>query len=258
MGTYTTEITSDSIVSDNPIHQRLIKAYYLAQPYMQGDLLEVGCGEGRGIHLLTPHSNSYYAVDKIGSVLEKLKKKFPDATFQQMTLPPLHGLADNSFDRVVSFQVIEHIKNDRFYLQEIYRVLKPGGIALITTPNIKMTLTRNPWHIREYQAHELTELASGIFDRVEMKGISGNEKVMEYYQQNKQSVARITRFDFLNLQYRLPAALLRIPYDLLNRLNRNRLQKADQGLVSTITHQDYMQVEEPQTALDLFGILYKH
>ena len=58
MGTYTTEITSDSLVSDNPIHQRLIKAYYLAQPYIQGDLLEVGCGEGRGIHLLTPHANS--------------------------------------------------------------------------------------------------------------------------------------------------------------------------------------------------------
>ena len=258
MGTYTTEITSDTLVSDNPIHQRLIKAYYLAQPYMEGAVLEVGCGEGRGIHLLESMCNSYYAVDKIGAVLDKLRVKFPKITFQQMTLPPLQGLEDNSFDRVVSFQVIEHIKNDRFYLQEIYRVLKPGGIALITTPNIKMTLTRNPWHIREYQAQELTDLAASIFDKVDMKGITGNEKVMKYYQQNKQSVARITRFDFLNLQYRLPAAVLRIPYDLLNRLNRNRLQKADQGLVSDIHHEDYIMVDQADEALDLFGILHKH
>jgi len=247
MGTYTTEITSDSLVSDNPIHQRLIKAYYLAQPFMEGDLLEVGCGEGRGIHLLEPSCNSYHAVDKIGAVLEQLRPKFPGVTFQQMTLPPLQGLADNSFDRVVSFQVIEHIKNDRFYLEEIYRVLKPGGLA-----------TRNPWHIREYQAQELQDLATSIFDQVEMKGIAGNEKVMKYYQQNKQSVERITRFDFLNLQYRLPAALLRIPYDLLNRINRNRLQKADQSLVSDISHEDYLMVDQAHTALDLMGFLHKH
>ncbi|MDH3709015.1 MAG: SAM-dependent methyltransferase, partial [Cyclobacteriaceae bacterium] len=46
MATFTTEITSDSISSDNPIHQRLLTAYYLAQPYISGHLLEVGCGEG--------------------------------------------------------------------------------------------------------------------------------------------------------------------------------------------------------------------
>jgi hypothetical protein len=46
---YTTEITSEQIASDNPIHQRLFKAYVVAKEYIQGDVLEVGCGEGRGI-----------------------------------------------------------------------------------------------------------------------------------------------------------------------------------------------------------------
>ena len=51
---YTTEIASDSVASDNPIHQRLLKAYVLAVDYVQGNLLEVGCGEGRGIDWLLP------------------------------------------------------------------------------------------------------------------------------------------------------------------------------------------------------------
>ncbi|MEL6561282.1 MAG: SAM-dependent methyltransferase, partial [Bacteroidota bacterium] len=68
MGVYTTEIASDKLVSDNPIHQRLLKAYYAAQPYIKGDLLELGCGEGRGVELLAPLANSYQAMDKIQGV----------------------------------------------------------------------------------------------------------------------------------------------------------------------------------------------
>ncbi|MFT7270485.1 MAG: 2-polyprenyl-3-methyl-5-hydroxy-6-metoxy-1,4-benzoquinol methylase, partial [Roseivirga sp.] len=215
MATYTTEIASDKIPSDNPIHQRLLRAYYLAVPYIQGDLLELGCGEGRGVELLAPLAKSYIALDKIHSVIGELKAKHPRLDFRQAVFPPFDGLADNSFDTIVSFQVIEHVKKDKEFLAEIYRVLKPGGKAILTTPNIKKTLSRNPWHEREYTAQALTDLAASIFPKVEMKGVAGNEKVMTYYEDNKKSVQRIMRFDIFNLQYRLPAPLLRIPYDIL-------------------------------------------
>ena len=71
MGVYTTEIASDKIASDNPIHQRLLKAYYLAVEHIKGDLLEIGCGEGRGIDLLQPKCSSYTAIDKIQGVYKK-------------------------------------------------------------------------------------------------------------------------------------------------------------------------------------------
>ena len=45
MSIYTTEITSDKIVSDNPIHNRLLSAYVFADKYIKGDVLELGCGE---------------------------------------------------------------------------------------------------------------------------------------------------------------------------------------------------------------------
>jgi 2-polyprenyl-3-methyl-5-hydroxy-6-metoxy-1,4-benzoquinol methylase len=254
---YTTEITSEEIVSDNPIHQRLFKAYVVAKDYVKGDVLEVGCGEGRGVSTLMQHATSFTAVDKINEVIVDLQQKHPQGKFISMNIPPLGGLKDNTYDSIVSFQVIEHIENDFLYLKEIHRVLKPGGIALLTTPNRKMSLSRNPWHIREYLAGELTALAQKIFSNVEMKGITGNDKVMSYYEQNKKSVQRITRWDILNLQYRLPAALLRMPYEILNRWNRNKLQSTDDKLVTDIHHEDYIVVDDASNALDLLLIVRK-
>lgn len=257
MATYTTEIASDKISSDNPIHQRLLKAYVAAKPLVKGDLLEVGCGEGRGVEILMPLVTSYIGIDKIQSIIDSLSKKFPAVRFQQAVIPPFHGFSDDSFDSVVSFQVIEHIENDRLFLEEIYRVLKPGGVAIISTPNIRHTLSRNPWHIREYTAEQLCSLCQKVFDRVETKGIGGNAKVWEYHEANRNSVNKIMRFDFLNLQYRLPAAVLRWPYEVLNRFNRNKLHQQRGNSVIAISHEDYVVENEPEKGLDLFYILHK-
>jgi len=257
MSIYTTEIASESISSDNPIHQRLLKAYFLAKPYVKGSLLEVGCGEGRGVELLAPKADNYCAIDKIESVIEGLSKQFPQSVFRQANVPPFNGIEDKSFNMIVSFQVIEHIKDDHLFLKEIYRVLKPGGTALITTPNSKMSLSRNPWHIREYTAEQLELMAGEVFEEVEMKGITGNDKVWEYYERNKHSVERITKWDVLKLQYRLPASILKIPYEILNRMNRNKLESSDDSLVSSISHEDYLLSEDADSSLDLFAVLNK-
>ncbi|MGE0587545.1 MAG: methyltransferase domain-containing protein [Cyclobacteriaceae bacterium] len=254
---YTTEITSDQLPSDNPLHQRLLKAYVAVQDLVKGDLLEVGCGEGRGIDLMIDKVKSYTAIDKIEDVIQRLRQKYPSGKFLSGNIPPFHGLEDNSFDTVISFQVIEHIEDDKYFLKEINRVLKPGGTAYLTTPNRIMSLSRNPWHIREYTADELLSLARECFSTAEMKGIGGDELVMKYYERNKTSVERIARLDIFDLQHRLPASLLRIPYELLNRWNRNKLQGADDELVAAISHENYPVTDEGARALDLFLIARK-
>ncbi|MEN8249664.1 MAG: class I SAM-dependent methyltransferase [Bacteroidota bacterium] len=254
MGVYTTEIASDTISSDNPIHQRLLKAYYVACDFVKGNMLEIGCGEGRGVDLLQNLVENYTAIDKIQEVTDKLSEEHPEATFKQMVIPPI-DFKDNEFESIISFQVIEHVKDDSKYLEEIARIMKPGGVALITTPNIKMSLSRNPWHIREYTADQLEELCKPFFSKVEIKGITGNDKVMQYYEENKRSVEKLMRFDVFNLQHKLPAAVLKIPYEIMNRLNRNKLQSNDNSLVASITHDDYLVSENADQSLDLLAVL---
>ena len=157
----------------------------------------------------------------------------------------------------MSFQVIEHIQNDGLFLEEIYRVLKPGGSALVTTPNIRMSLTRNPWHVREYTDQELSAISKKYFEQVDLKGVAGNEKVMAYFEENKASVQKITRLDVLNLQYRLPRRVLQVPYDVLNRLNRQRLKQKNGQLVTEVSTADYSLTEKTASAFDFFCVMEK-
>jgi SAM-dependent methyltransferase len=256
MSIYATEITSETEASDNPIHHRLLKAYVIAADYVEGDVLEVGCGEGRGISWIIDKSKTFTALDKIDEALQKLRREYPNGKFISGNFPPL-AVPSNAFDVVISFQVIEHIRDDAFFLREIHRVLKPGGSAFITTPNRPYSLTRNPWHEREYTGTELLALSKTIFKNATIKGITGNEKVMRYHEQNKKSVARITRWDILDLQHRLPASLLRVPYEILNRINRRKLKAGNNELVMGITHGDYLLTDDSTNCLDLFLELKK-
>ena len=257
MSIYTTEITSDKILSDNPLHHRLLSAYVFAKKYISGDVLELGCGEGRGIDIILRKSKSFTAIDKISEVTERLSRKYPNEKFISSSFPPLKNIEDESFDTLISFQVIEHIKNDKLFIKEIHRILKPGGKALISTPNINMTLTRNPWHVREYTSQQLFDLASSNFKNILMKGIYGNDKIKKYYDDNKKSVMKFKRLDVFNLEKYLPNFLYKIPYEFLNRMNRNKLQANDNSLVSSITTNDYSLENDNPKNLDLFLILEK-
>ena len=256
MSVYTTEITSDLISSDNPLHQRLLKSLLVAAPFISGRhsrtwlWSRTWSGDYFGKYF------SFHAIDKIPDVINKLRDKFPEVAFTEMVFPPV-DLPDETFDTILSFQVIEHIKDDHLFLREIARILKPGGKAIISTPNHKMTLSRNPWHIREYMGSELKFLAEKYFSKVEMKGIAGSKRVMEYHEKNRVSVNKIMRWDILNLQHLLPAWLLKVPYELLNRRNRNSLETKYDQLVMNISQEDYFLRDQHEENLDLFVIMEK-
>jgi len=257
MSQITTEITSSKIASDNPIHQRLLFAYEAAKAFVSGNMLEVGCGEGRGLETLAPYCTHYTALDKNKALLDHLSNQYPDYTFIESNVPPFAGIESNSFDTVIAFQVIEHIYNDDFFVKEIHRVLKPGGKAIITTPNIDLTLTRNPWHEREYNTTLLSELLNKYFSSVSPQGITGNLKVFNYYELNKKSVNKITRWDIFNLQHKLPNALLRVPYDILNRMNRNKMMNNANALVADIDTNDFALSSNTDVSFDLFCVSVK-
>ncbi|MCH5596600.1 class I SAM-dependent methyltransferase [Niabella ginsengisoli] len=219
----TAERVSHVEESDNYVFQRSLFAYAEAAKLVNGKVLELGTGSGYGIEMIASKATKFVTLDKFENTnVNELVKANGNIEFLKTTFPPLTGIADNSFDFVITFQVIEHIKSDKLFAQEIHRVLRPGGKLIVTTPNKKMSLTRNPWHIREYLVPELKALLLQSFSSVKTLGVYGDDTAMEYYHANKKAVEKITRFDVLNLQYNLPRWCLQIPYDIMNRWNRKK------------------------------------
>ena len=258
MGTLQTAERSSSLdPSENVIFQRHLIAYKEAAKLINGIVLEIGSGEGYGIEELARFSSQYIAIDKFQTSISNKLNKEHNITFIQSEVPPLDKIDTESIDFVVTFQVIEHIQDDKYFLKEIHRVLKPGGKLILTTPNKNMSLSRNPWHIREYNPKEMLTLLQDSFNSVDLKGVFGNEKVMLYYEKNKKSVEKIMRFDLFNMQYWLPRWILQIPYDILNRFNRQILKNSNVDMVSKINISDYIIKETSDTCLDHFCILTK-
>ena len=240
-------------VTDNYVFQRSKLAYVEAAKRVEGHILEIGTGTGYGVDIIAPHAERYVTIDKCSSV--ELGQMPSNVEFLQCAVPPL-PFEDASFDYVVSFQVIEHIKRDKEFVKEVYRVLKPGGKFIVSTPNAPMSLTRNPWHIREYTPEQFSGLLS-IFADVKAMGVGGNERVWSYYEKNKESVHRIMRFDILRMQWWLPRWVLQIPYDILNRLNRRKLHSQNKMLTENITMEDYVLQAVDDRCFDLFYIATK-
>ena len=82
-----------------------------------------------------------------------------------------------SFDAVVFLQTIEHVHDPVAVLRHFARLLAPGGCVYVSTPNL-LTIappgaakSSNPWHIKEYRAHEFDALCRTVFGDVELLGL---------------------------------------------------------------------------------------
>lgn len=249
----TAERTKDYSLADNYVYQRHVFAYQHAARLLGNVVIELGCGNGYGMQLLAPHCQWYTGVDKYAAA----RTLSANSGFFKASLPNLNNIGSNSFDTVICFQVLEHIKQDAQLLAEIHRILKPGGQLLLTTPNKLMSLTRNPFHVREYTPQGMEQLTASAFSKYAIRGIKGNSSVMDYYNCNKKQVARITRWDVLNLQQRLPAFMLKLPYNMMNNLSRFALYNRQSALTATIEYSDFYLDEADEYSLDFFVVAEK-
>ncbi|MVO09043.1 hypothetical protein GOQ30_07670 [Flavobacterium sp. TP390] len=150
------------------------------------------------------------------------------------------------------------MKKDNLFLEEIYRVLKPNGTLILSTPNKEKTITKNPWHIREYNDVELKKILKSKHFKVEKEyGIFGNQKVENYFEMNKINTLKIIRLDFFNIRRFLPPFLYKIIYEFFNRVNRIQLMKKNPVICSSITHQDFNIANYSKDCLDLFFVVKK-
>ena len=114
------------------------------------DVLEAGCGEGYGAHLLAANAKSLHALDYDDYATGHVRAAYPHVPVVRANLVQL-PYADSSFDVVVSLQTIEHLWDQEAFVAECLRVVRTGGTIVISTPN---TLTFPPGNI--YHPKELT------------------------------------------------------------------------------------------------------
>jgi SAM-dependent methyltransferase len=110
-------------------------------------------------------------------------------------------LPDASVDVVVNFQVIEHLWDQAQFVAECTRVLRPSGLLMMSTPN-RITFSPgrdtpvNPFHTRELNAGELTELlVDGGFAEVSISGLFHGPRLREMDARHRGSIidAQIAR-----------------------------------------------------------------
>jgi SAM-dependent methyltransferase len=135
------------------------------------DVLEAGCGEGYGADLIADVAHHVIGLDYDASAVAHVKARYPRVEMHHGNLAAL-PLPDAAVDVVVNFQVIEHLWDQAQFVAECRRVLRPGGLLLMSTPN-RITFspgrdtTINPFHTRELNAAELTELLTSAGFRIE-------------------------------------------------------------------------------------------
>lgn len=245
---------------NNVTHQRCMFAYEFARRHIQGKMvLDVGCGNGYGTALMSQDAREIIGVDYDKATVEANASEYralSNVRFVQAKVPPLPFETD-SVEVVATFQFIEHLEQRREFLKEAFRVLKPKGLLLLTTPNVKRTLARNPFHVHEYTFAEMAAELESIFHHYELYGLCGNEKVETYYQKNAEWVRKVMRWDVLGIHKILPAALIAKPYNMITHLMRQSLKERVQHTTDITVSDFYLAQENLDDALDIYAIAQK-
>jgi len=183
-------------------------------------------------------------------------KNIPNIDFVQSSVPPV-AFEDNSIDVVTAFQFIEHIEKRKEFIKDVLRVLRPGGAFLITTPNAKKSLARNPFHVHEYTFEEMIKELKLLDAKFEVKGLQGDQKVNKYYEENSKWVRGILKFDVLGLHKKLPAEWLTAPYNWITSIMRKNLMGKVDDTLDITTGNFFLQNQNLDNTWDIYAIVYK-
>jgi SAM-dependent methyltransferase len=151
--------------------------YHFAASMVVGrEVLDVACGEGYGSALLARKAARVTGADLSQAAVDHARARYAtiaNLAFRQADCAAL-PFADASFDVVVSFETIEHIAAQEVFLDEVHRLLRPGGLVVLSCPNkVEYTDKRgviNEFHVRELYRDELAALLASRFPHTEWYG----------------------------------------------------------------------------------------
>ncbi len=131
-------------------------------PDFKGKVLDVGCGQSPYRYLLSENETQYFGIDIADA--DKFKYSNSDIVhFNGEDIP----YEDNYFDHIICTEVLEHVQKYQHLVDEMYRVMKKGGIGIITVP-FSARYHYIPWDFFRYTPSSLKNIFSN-FSEVEIE-----------------------------------------------------------------------------------------
>jgi len=151
-----------------------LKRYDFAKRYCDGaEVLDAGCGVGYGSAHLAQAAAKVVGVDVSPEAIAYACAHYvgPRTSFEVMDVTALE-FPDASFDVVCSFETLEHLREPPFAVREAARVLRAGGVYVVSTPRAERTCSSpdNPFHEVEYSPADFRTLLRERFESVELYG----------------------------------------------------------------------------------------
>lgn len=148
-------------------YQKCLDLYEQAAGPMAGRrLLDFGCGDGAFSNEIAGRGGLVSGIDLSEEAVAFANKRHGElntgGTFFVESCYETH-FSDGCFDGVLSTDVIEHVQEPRRFLAEIDRVLRPGGVAVISTPIRLTEKPLDPMHVIEWFPSEFQELVRTPF-----------------------------------------------------------------------------------------------
>ena len=179
----TGERTLPDVPEENYWYRRHLVVYdWIARRCAGLEVVDMACGEGYGSDVLSRRAARVTGVDANPEAHEhaRLRYRRGNLTFKR----DLVETYSQPCDAIVFLQTIEHLQDPKAALEHFRSLLRPGGVAYVSTPNV-LTLapkgeerSGNPWHIREYRAEEFRELCESVFGSVELYGLFHARKLL--------------------------------------------------------------------------------
>lgn len=133
-------------------------------------LLDAGCGTGYGSRLLADGgAREVIGVDVARAPLEVATPGMPESVRLQAGDLGKLEFEDDKFELIVCFEVIEYLEDPLTVLDELVRVLTPGGLLLVSAPNLTVDQPGHPYHLHKFEPVELKRELAARFRHVQLR-----------------------------------------------------------------------------------------